>query len=172
AGSNDVSVLLGQGKGASWTLVPGPRIKTQGRGPDALAVGKLTASGPTELFVADGLSNLVEQFQDQGSGFFSEAPTAVYPVGQAPAALFLGSCGGGSGLGLATLNAGSNDGTLLTGLGSANPRAQAFSTGGDRPTTGFAGDFAGTGFTDLVVGNTGDGRLALLLGGAGGLSLS
>src|SRR5262249_28762368 len=47
AGSNDVSVLLGQGTGASWTLVPGPRIKTQGRGPDALALGKLTAGGPT-----------------------------------------------------------------------------------------------------------------------------
>src|SRR4029077_16087984 len=41
-----------------------------------------------------------------------------------------------------------------------------------RSTTGFAGDFNGNGFTDLVVGNNGDGRLALLLGGAGGLSLS
>ena len=41
---------------------------------------------------------------------------------------------------------------------------------GRRP--GFAGDFTGNGFTDLVVGNNGDGRLALLAGGAGGLSLS
>ena len=40
SGSNDVSILLGQGSGASWTLIPGPRIKTQG-GPDALAVGPL-----------------------------------------------------------------------------------------------------------------------------------
>ena len=37
---------------------------------------------------------------------------------------------------------------------------------------GFAGDFTGNGFTDLVVGNNGDGRLALLTGGPGGLSLS
>src|SRR4029077_6136407 len=41
-----------------------------------------------------------------------------------------------------------------------------------RSTTGFAGDFTGNGFTDLVVGNNGDGHLALLLGGASGLSLS
>ena len=73
---------------------------------------------------------------------------------------------------MATLNAGSNDGTLISGLGSANPVIQSFPTGGDSPTTGFAGDFTGDGFTDLVVGNNGDGHLALLLGGPGGLSLS
>src|SRR6185312_13962872 len=95
----------------------------------------------------------------------------VYPVGQAPSVLFLGHFSG-SGLGLATLNAGSNDGTLITGLGSASPQAQALSTGGVRPIAGFAGDFLGNGFTDLVVANAADGRLALLLGGASGLSLS
>ena len=73
---------------------------------------------------------------------------------------------------MATLNSGSNDGTLISGLGSASPVTQSFTTGGDSPTTGFAGDFLGNGFTDLVVGNTADGRLALLLGGPGGLSLS
>ena len=45
---------------------------------------------------------------------------------------------------------------------------QSFPTGGDSPTTGFAGDFTGNGFTDLVVGNNGDGHLALLLGGPAG----
>ena len=49
---------------------------------------------------------------------------------------------------------------------------QSFSTGGDRPTAGFAGDFTSNGFTDLVVGNNGDGQLALLTGGPGGLSLT
>src|SRR5262249_30481364 len=87
-------------------------------------------------------------------------------------ALFLGHFGGGSGQGLATLNAGSNDGTLITGLASGSPTSQTFATGGQQPTTGFAGDFTGNGFTDLVVGNTGDGHLGLLLGGAGGLSLA
>ena len=44
---------------------------------------------------------------------------------------------------------------------------QSFPTGGDSPTTGFAGDFTGNGFTDLVVGNNGDGHLALLTGRPG-----
>ena len=170
AGSNDVSVLLGQGNGANWTLVAGPRIKTQG-GPDALAVGQLTAGGPTDLFVADSQANTVQEFQGLGSGFFNDVTPTSIPVGQAPSALFLGSFGG-SGLGLATLNAGSNDGTLITGLGSTSLLTQTFPTGGLRPTTGFAGDFTGNGLTDLVVGNSEDGHLALLMAGAGGLSLS
>jgi len=40
------------------------------------------------------------------------------------------------------------------------------------PSSGFAGDFNGSGFTDLVVGNTADGRISLFLGGSAGLSLS
>ena len=43
---------------------------------------------------------------------------------------------------------------------------QTIAAGGLRPSSGFAGDFTGNGFTDLVVGNTADGHLALLLGGA------
>ncbi len=49
---------------------------------------------------------------------------------------------------------------------------QTISTGGVYPSSGFAGDFTGNGYSDLVVGNTADGRLALFLGGAGGLSLN
>ncbi len=169
AGSNDVSILLGQGSGSSWTLTPGPRIQTQG-GPDALAVGTLTGSSTPDLFVANSQANTVEQFQGIGSGFFNDQNPTVYPVGQAPAALFLGNFGQGQGL--ATLNAGSNDGTLISGLGSVSPLTQTFATGGEHPTTGFAGDFTDNGLTDLVVGNSGDGHLALLMAGAAGLSLS
>ncbi len=71
---------------------------------------------------------------------------------------------------MATLNTGSNNGTLITGLTSASPQAQTFPTGGDRPTSGF--EFTNNGFTDLVVGNNADGQLSLRTGGPGGLSLS
>ena len=102
-----------------------------------------------------------------GSSTTSRRRSRRIPVGQAPSSLFLGNFNG-LGQGLATLNAGSNDGTLISELGSANPVTQSFPTGGDSPTTGFAGDFTGNGFTDLVVGNNGDGHLALLLGGPAG----
>jgi CSLREA domain-containing protein len=171
-GSNDVSVLLGQGSGPNWTMVSGARVQTDA-GPVALAVGHLLGPTQTDLAVANSGADNVQIFPGIGGGFFNEQPQAVktYAVGQAPSSLFLGNFSG-SGLGLATLNAGSNNGTLIGNVGSPNPVIQSFPTGGNSPTSGFAGDFTNNGFTDLVVGNNGDGRLALLLGGPGGLSLS
>jgi hypothetical protein len=171
-GSNDVSVLLGQGSGPSWTMISGARVQTDA-GPVALAVGHLLGPTQTDLAVANSGADNVQIFPGIGGGFFNEQPQAVktYAVGQAPSSLFLGNFSG-SGLGLATLNAGSNNGTLIGNVGSPNPVIQSFPTGGNSPTSGFAGDFTNNGFTDLVVGNNGDGQLALLLGGPSGLSLS
>ena len=171
-GSNDVSVLLGQGAGSSWTMIPGPRVQTDA-GPVAVAVGDLLGSGQTDLAVANSGANDVQVFPSVGGGFFNDQSNAVttIPVGQAPSSLFLGDFNG-LGQGLATLNAGSNDGTLISGLASSNLVTQSFATGGDSPTSGFAGDFTGDGLTDLVVGNNADGRLSLLMGGSDGLSLS
>jgi FG-GAP-like repeat len=171
-GSNDVSVLLGQGSGSSWTMIPGARVQTDA-GPVALVVGDLLGGNQTDLAVANSGADNIQIFPGVGSGFFNDQTTATktYAVGQAPSSLFLGNFNG-LGLGLATLNAGSNNGTLISGIGSANPVTHSFPTGGDSPTTGFAGDFTGNGFTDLVVGNNADGQLALLTGGLGGLSLS
>jgi hypothetical protein len=171
-GSNDVSVLLGQGSGSSWTMIPGARIQTDA-GPVALAVGNLLGANQTDLAVANSGANNVQVFPSVGSGFFNDQPqaTKTYAVGQAPSSLFLGNFNG-LGQGLATLNAGSDDGTMISNLDAASPVTQTFATGGDSPTSGFAGDFTGNGLTDLVVGNNGDGHLALLLGGSGGLSLS
>ena len=112
-------MLLGQGSGSSWTLIPGPRIKTDA-GPVATVVGNLLGGGQTDLAVANSQADDVQIFQSVGGGFFNDQPQAVktVPVGQGPDALFAGNFG--LGLGLATLNAGSNDGTLISGLGSAN----------------------------------------------------
>ncbi|MFO0954681.1 MAG: VCBS repeat-containing protein [Isosphaeraceae bacterium] len=165
AGSNDVSILLGQGSGANWTLTPGPRVKT-GAGPVAVAVGDITGKGTLDLAVANQQANNVQVFPGIGGGFFSQTPT-TYAVGQAPSGLFLGNFDG-SGLGIAALNSGSNTVSLI----GQNGVTQTINAGGLRPSSGFAGDFTGNGFTDLVVGNSGDGRFSLLSGGPSGLSLS
>src|SRR5262249_31004008 len=55
-GSNDVSVLLGQGSGSSWPLTPGPRIRTD-TGPAAVAVGTLLNDGHPDLAVANRQAN-------------------------------------------------------------------------------------------------------------------
>ena len=171
-GSNDVSVLLGQGSGSSWTMISGARVQTD-PGPVALAVGHLLGPTETDLAVANSGADNVQIFPSVGNGYFNDQPQAItkVTVGQAPSALFLGNFDG-FGQGLATLNTGSNNGTLISNLGLAEPVTQSFPTGGNSPTSGFAGDFTGNGFTDLVVGNNGDGALALLTGGSGGLTLS
>ena len=167
SGSNDVSILLGEGSGASWTLVPGPRINTDG-GPVAVAVGNILGNGTQDLAVANQQANNVQVFTGQGGGFFSQTAT-TYPVGQAPDGLFLGDFSG-SGTQIAALNGGSNSISLINP--SSGGVTQTIPTGGVLPTSGFARDFNGNGFTDLVVGNTADGRIALFTGGAGGLNLS
>ena len=167
--SNDVSVLLGQGTGSSWTLIRGPRIKTAA-GPVATVVGNLLGGDQTYLAVANSQADNVQVFPSAGNGFFNDQQqaTTTYPVGHDPVALFSGNFGQGPGL--ATLNAGSNDGTLISGAGSPNPVIQSFPTGGNSPISGFVGNY--NGFADLVVANNGDGNLALVLGGNSGLSLS
>src|SRR5262249_46793779 len=155
AGSNQVSVLLGQGSGSSWTMTPGPRIDTDA-GPVAVAVGDILNDGHPDLAVANQQANNVQVFPGVGGGFFKDQPQAVktYPAGQAPSGLFLGDFNG-QGTGIAALNAGSNSVTVIGPTGAE----QTVPAGGLDPTTGFAGDFTGNGFTDLVVGDTADGHL-------------
>jgi hypothetical protein len=165
-GSNDVSVLLGQGSGSSWTMIPGPRLATAG-GPVATEVADLTGDGHADLAVANRQANNVQVFPGLGGGFFDDRAPLTFAAGQQPAGLFVGNFGAGTGL--ATINSGSDDVTVI------NPttgQTQSFAAGGSRPDDGFAGDFNVDGITDLVVGNNGDGRFSLLLGGPGGLSLS
>ncbi len=64
-GSNDVSILLGQGSGANWTLVPGPRISTDA-GPVAVAVGNILGNATQDLAVANQQANNVQVFTSVG----------------------------------------------------------------------------------------------------------
>ena len=162
SGSNDVSILLGQGSGSSWTLVPGPRISTDA-GPVAVAVGNILGAGKQDFAVANQQANNVQVFPGVGGGFFAQNAT-TYSVGQVPDGLFLGDFSG-SGTQIAALNGGSNTISLINP--STGGVTQTMPTGGVLPTSGFAGDFTGSGFTDLVVGNTADGRISLFLGGWG-----
>jgi hypothetical protein len=167
SGSNEVSILLGEGKGSNFTLIPGPRISTDA-GPAAVAVGNILGNGKLDLAVANKQAGNVQVFPGVGGAFFSPNAT-TYSVGQAPDGLFMGDFSG-SGTQLAALNSGSNTVSLI------DPKSggvtQTLPTGGVFPSSGFAGDFSGNGFSDLVVGNSASGQMALFTGGAGGLSLN
>src|SRR5205823_2474637 len=128
--------------------------------------------GQPDLAVANQQANDVQVFPGVGGGFFNDQAqaTRTYAVGLARGGLFLGIFNGSPGV--ATLNAGSNTVTLISNLQSANPLIQTVGSGGQAPVAGFAGDFNGDGFADLVVANNSSGQFGLLLGGAGGLTLN
>src|SRR5262249_21899651 len=121
-----------------------------------------------DLLVTNSGSNDVTVLPGVGQGFFNDRDPRGYAVGSAPAASFVGNFDGNTDL--VTVNAASNDLTLISGFEGPNPVTSTMASGGIDPSTAF--DFStGNGFEDLVVGNTGDGVLALFEGGPGSMSL-
>jgi hypothetical protein len=158
--------------GNSFTFEPGPRLQT-GVGPVATVVADVLGNGVPDLLVANSGSNNVWLLPGIGNGFFNDQTPTIYPVGTNPGALFVGQFMGGSGQDLVTVNSGSNDVTLISGLGTASPAFQSISSGGVDPIAAFAVDLTGNhGEDSLVVANNGDGNIALLTGGENGLTLS
>jgi len=170
-GSNDVSILINVPVGNSFTFEPGPRLQA-GVGPVSTVVADLLGNGVPDLAVANSGSNNVWVLPGIGNGFFNDQNPTIYPVGTNPGALFVGNFTGGSGQDLVTVNSGSDNVTLISGLGAGSPVIQSISSGGVDPIAAFAVNGTGNGPDSLVVANNGDGNIALLTGGENGLALS
>jgi hypothetical protein len=165
-GSNDVSVLLGQVTGGAWTLTPGPRLASGGMGPVSTTVADVGGSTVPDLFVVNRQSNTVALLPGVGNGFFDDQNPRIFATGAGPVQAFVGNFDGSNGL--LTIDAGANDLTLFSNFGPG----LSIASGGLAPVAGFAGDFNGDGFTDLVIANNGDGVFTALLGGPDGLRLA
>jgi hypothetical protein len=165
-GSNDVSVLLGEVRGGTWTLTPGPRLDAHGVGPDSTAVRFVPnpKGGPDlpQILVANGGSNDVVQVPGVGNGFFDDRTGSirVFATGIDPQQVLVGRFHDPNEEDLVAVDAGSNDLTFFPGFGAG----QSIATGGDRPVAAVIGDFNHDGLSDLVVAHNGDGILALLVG--------
>jgi hypothetical protein len=162
-GSNDVSVLYGQGQGADWTLTEGPRLKA-GLGPTSTTVADVYGNGIPDILVANGQSNNAYLLPGVGGGFFDDKHPTVFQTGIDPQQIFVGRFDSTSGLGLVTVDAGSNDLTYFPGFGAGRTVA----TGGLTPAAAVAGDFLQDGLTDLIVIHSGDDRVTLFLAGTEG----
>src|SRR5262249_22693075 len=115
-GSNDVSILFNVRQGSGFTFTPGPRLKV-GAGPGAPGLGNVSGNGVASLFVADSGSNEVRMLPGLGKGFFDDQNPTIFSVGTNPTSLFLGPFGRGAGDSLVTVNSGSNNVTLISGIG-------------------------------------------------------
>lgn len=168
-GSNQVSILINESeKGGPIIFSPGPRLNSGGSGPVSTVVGHFTGGPFQDLLVTNSGSNDVTLLPGVGQGFFDDQAPRVYAVGSDPSVTFVGNFNGQSDL--VTVNAGSDDLTVISGFEGSDAVASTIPSGGVDPTTAFAFT-AGDGFEDLVVGNSGDGALALYEGGPEGLSL-
>jgi hypothetical protein len=166
-GSNQVSILLNQG---GFRFTDGARLNSWGDGPVSTVVGHFTGSAYPDLLVTNSASNDVALLPGRGQGFFNDqTQPQTFAVGSEPGPTFVGTFDGRTDL--VTVNTGSNDLTLISDFLSADAVTHTISSGGTDPFTAFSFE-ASSGFDDLVVGNAGDGVLALFEGSANGLNLS
>ena len=171
-GSNDVSILINVKVGNSFTFVPGPRLQA-GVGPVATVVADVLGNGVPDL--VDRQQRLEQRLAAPGASATASSTTRSrrsIPWAPTRAQLFVGQFTAGSGQDLVTVNSGSNNLTLISGLGPASPLMQSISSGGIDPTAAFAVDLTGNGLDSLVVANNGDGNIALFQAGDNGLALS
>ena len=155
-GSDDVSILLNEPEGNSFTFVQGPRLRV-GAGPVALLYGDFYGNGTSDLLVSDSGSNNLMLLPSLGDGFFNDLNPTVIPLSESPGLIFAGPFGGGTGLDVVALDPGTSDVTLILGLFTGSPTSQTFSSGGLDPVAAYA-----------VMGLNG---FAVLAGGPQGLSL-
>jgi hypothetical protein len=161
-GSNNVSVLLGNGDGTFQTAVN----YSVGSFPDAVAVGSF--NGKLGLAVANNGSSSVSVLLGNGDGTFQTAVN--YSVGSFPDAVAVGDFNGDGKIDLAVANNGNNNVSVLLNNGDGTFRAAANYPAGSNPQGLVVGDFNGDLRLDLAVVNQTNGvsTVSVLLGNGDG----
>jgi hypothetical protein len=92
AGSNNVTVLLGNGTGG-FTVAPGSPFPV-GSTPESMAVGDFNGDGKPDLAIANSFGNNVTVLLGNGAGGFTAAPGSPFPAGAVPSSLAVGDFNG------------------------------------------------------------------------------
>src|SRR5438132_4232718 len=164
-GSNNVSVLLGNGAG-SFSAAANFKV---GSGPFSVAVGDFNGDGKQDLAVANDGSNNVSVLLSNGAGSFSAATN--FGVGFNPNSVAVGDFNGDGKQDLAVANFSSDNVSILLGDGTGNFGAATNFGVGSNPRSVAIADFNGDGKQDLATGNQSASNVSILLGnGAGGFS--
>jgi hypothetical protein len=166
SGSNNVSVLLGNGDGTFQAAVN----YDAGSNPQFVAVGDFNADGKLDLAVVNGSSGIgsVSILLGKGDGTFQAAVS--YGVGLQPISVAVADFNGDGKLDLAVVNMSTSNGSVSVLLGKGDGTFQAASSFdvGTFPFSVAVGDFNGDDKLDLAVVNFGSGTVSVLLGNGDG----
>ena len=166
-GSGNVGLLLGNGAGGFSAATV---YSTGGSNPQSLAVADFNGDGKPDLAVVNysASSNTIAVLLGNGTGGFS-SPALYGTTNLSPWNVVAGDFAGNGKIDLAVSNAvspgvisvlpGNGDGTFATSI--------ALNSGGNNSESLSVGDFNGDGQPDLVVGNSTDGTVGVLLNAAG-----
>ncbi len=157
SGSNDVSILLGNGAGG----FSAPTNFATHTGPSSVAVGDFEGRGVQDLAIANSGSNDVSILLGNGDGTFS-APVSL-AVHTNPASVAVGDLNGDGVPDLAVANKGSNDVSALLGDGNGGFHSAVNFAVGTAPVSIAIGDLNGDEKPDLAVANNGSNNVSILL---------
>jgi hypothetical protein len=176
-GSNDVSVLLGNGSGGRGNGTFATNVDfSAGNGPFSVATGDFNADSILDLAVVNNSGNNISIFRGNGSsgrGNGTFAAKVNYPVGTAPRSATAGDFNADRILDLAVANEGENNVSVLFGNGGRGQGNGTFApkmdyAAGTNPYFVTAGDFNADSVLDLVVTNHGSNNVSIFLGGGSG----
>jgi hypothetical protein len=164
----NLTILLGAGTG-NFTAAASSPEPLVGGSPSSLAVGDLNGDGKTDLAVDSGEST-VEILLGAGTGNFTAAPTSPEASGAGTRAVAIGNFNGDSTPDLAVADQGSDDVTVLLGVGGGDfsPTPTSPEAAGDQPTSVAVGDFDQDGNSDLAITNFESDNVTIMLGSGTG----
>jgi len=163
AGSNDVSVLLGNADGtfqAAVTYATGDGVTT-GITPLAIITADFNGDGKHDLATANN-SNEISVLAGNGDGTFQTA--VIYTAGNSPYAITAGDFNADGKLDLVTANVLGNDISLFPGNGDGTFQTVSSYAVGNLPYAVITGDFKKDGTPDLAVANNGSDTVSVLIG--------
>ena len=170
-GSNDVSILLGQGTGSGWTFAPASTVRAGIAPVRSLIVRPTPGSPSADLLICNSGSNDVYLYETSPDGQVEAEPSKIIDVGRLPGDFFVGQFSHRPDIDMVTINSGSDNLTYIGGIFTPHPLRQDITLGASRPIAALALSVNLSGASELVVANS-DGRIALLQAGDNGLQLT